>query len=67
MVPEPVADAGVDPLIAWLDDTLAGLADGVAECASHRDAGEMLDAMPSDAVRIDRIARLEKINAAAAA
>lgn len=67
MVSEPVADAGVDPLIAWLDDTLAGLADGVAECASHRDAGEMLDAVPSDAVRIDRIARLEKIKAAAAA
>jgi hypothetical protein len=41
---------------------LAGLADGVVECARRRDAPDI-----SDAVRIDRIARLEKIKAAAAA
>jgi hypothetical protein len=52
----------VDPLTGWLDDVLAGLADGVAACKSSRDGGAL-----SDAVRIDRIARLEKIKAAAAA
>jgi uncharacterized protein DUF222 len=67
VVPEPVADAVVDPLTGWLDDTLAGLADGVADCASQRDAGEVPDVVPSDAVRIDRIALLEKIKAAATA
>ena len=41
---------------------LAGLAAGVAECASPGDAG-----VASDAVRVDRIARLEKIKAAAGA
>jgi hypothetical protein len=46
----------------WLDDVLAGLAEGVAQCAAPGDAGGV-----SDAVRIDRIARLEKIKAAAAA
>ena len=67
VVPEPVADAVVDPLVGWLDGVLAGLADGVADCASQRDAGEVPDAVPSDAVRIDRIALLEKIKSAAAA
>jgi Domain of unknown function (DUF222) len=58
----PAADLRVDPQTDWFDDVLAGLADGVADCASPRDAGEV-----PDAVRIDRIARLEKIKAAAAA
>jgi hypothetical protein len=65
VVPEPVAVA--DPLNGWLDDMLAGLADGVADCASQRDADEVPDAGPSDAVRIDRIALLEKIKAAVTA
>ena len=42
----------VDPLTGWLDDVLAGLADGVAECEGLRDGAEV-----PDAVRIDRIAR----------
>jgi Domain of unknown function (DUF222) len=67
VAPEPVTDAVVDPLTGWLDDMLAGLADGVAECASQRDAGEVPDVVPLDAVRIDRIALLEKIKAAATA
>ena len=41
---------------------LAALADGVADCADLEGAGEV-----PDAVRIDRIARLEKVKAAAAA
>ena len=61
MVPE-VADLVVDPLTGSLNEMLAGLADGVAECADLEDAGEV-----PDAVRIDRIARLEKLKAAAAA
>jgi hypothetical protein len=67
VVPEPVAEAVVDPLTGWLDGVLVGLAQGVADCASQRDAGEVPDAVPSDAVRIDRIALLEKIQSAAAA
>jgi hypothetical protein len=51
-----------DPLTGWLDDVLAGLADGVAACREARDVGEV-----SDAVRVDRISRLEAIKAAAAA
>ena len=62
MVSVPVADLIADPLTGWLDRVLAGLADGVAECANLPDVGEV-----SDAVRIDRIARLEKLKAAAAA
>jgi hypothetical protein len=61
VVPE-VADLVVDPLTGSLNEMLAGLADGVAECSDLEDAGEVLDA-----VRIDRIARLEKLKAAAAA
>ena len=57
---EPVADLVVDPLTGWLDAVLAGLAEGVAAC--ERTA----EGVP-DAVRIDRIARLEKLKAAAAA
>ena len=58
-VAEPDADP-IDPLTGWLDDVLAGLADGVADCS--RDGSGV-----PDAVRIDRIASLEKIKAAAAA
>jgi hypothetical protein len=61
VVPEPVADLVVDLQTDWLDGVLAGLADGV-ESASRRHAGDV-----SDAVRIDRIARLERIKGAAAA
>jgi Domain of unknown function (DUF222) len=57
---EPVTDL-VDPQTSWLDDVLDGLADGVAECA-----GTDPNLVP-DAVRIDRISRLEKIKSAAAA
>jgi Domain of unknown function (DUF222) len=59
VAPEPVTDP-IDPVTGWLDDVLAGLADGVADCSQDGSG-------VSDAVRIDRIARLEKINAAAAA
>ena len=52
----------VDPLTGWLDDVLAGLAGGVADCEGLRDGAEV-----PDAVRIDRIARLEKLKAATAA
>jgi Domain of unknown function (DUF222) len=62
VVPEPVTDGVVDPPTGWLDEVLAGLAGGVVECASPRDAVEV-----SDAVRVDRIGRLERIKAAAAA
>ncbi len=62
VVPEPAADLVIDPQTGWLDDVLACLAEGVAECASPRDAGGV-----SDAMRVDRIARLEKIKAAATA
>jgi len=58
-VAEPDADP-IDPLTGWLDDVLAGLADGVADCS--RDGSGV-----PDAVLIDRIASLEKIKAAAAA
>jgi hypothetical protein len=61
MAPEAVADPVVDPLTGWLDDVLSGLATGVADCASAEPGGA------SDAARIDRIARLEKIKAAATA
>jgi hypothetical protein len=62
VLPAPSKDLATDPKTGWLDGVLVGLAQGVAECASPRDAGEV-----SDAVRVDRIARLEKIKAAAAA
>ena len=62
LVPEPAADLVSDPQTGWLDDVLAGLADGVAECACTGGSGGV-----SDAVRVDRIVRLEKIKAAAAA
>ena len=58
-VAEPDADP-IDPLTGWLDDVLAGLADGVADCS--RDGSGV-----PDAVLIDRIALLEKIKAAATA
>ena len=58
-IAEPDADP-IDPLTGWLDDVLAGLADGVADCS--RDGSGV-----PEAVRIDRIASLEKIKAAAAA
>ena len=59
LAPEPVPDL-VDPQTDWLDGVLAGLAEGVSDCQGSADAA-------SDAVRIDRIARLEKVKAAAAA
>lgn len=59
MVSEPASDL-VDPRTGWLDEVLDGLAEGVAECAGD---GRVV----SDAVRVDRIARLEKIKTAAAA
>ena len=62
VVPKPAVDQVIDRLTGWLDDVLAGLAEGVAECASPGDAGEV-----SDAARFDRIALLEKIKAAAGA
>ena len=55
-------DQVIDRLTGWLDDVLAGLAEGVAESASPGDAGEA-----SDAARVDRIARLERVKAAAGA
>jgi hypothetical protein len=61
LVPAPPTDQVIDPQTGWFDDVLACLAGGVAECTSP-DAGAV-----SDAVRIDRIARLEKIKSAAAA
>jgi hypothetical protein len=51
-----------DPFSGWLDDVLAGLADGIESCADLHDGGA-----ESDAVRIDRLARLEKLKAAASA
>ena len=62
VVPEPAGDLHIDPQTDWLDGVVAGLADGVAVCANPQNGGEV-----SDAVRIDRITRLEKIKAAAAA
>ena len=62
MVHEPAADLRVDPQTEWLDDVLGGLAQGVVACATRGNAAEV-----PGAVRIDRIARLEKIKAAAAA
>src|SRR5687768_16287246 len=62
VVPEPVTDPVIDPQTGWLDEVLAGLADGVAACTSERDTAE-----EPDAVRIDRVAGLENIKAAAAA
>ena len=62
VVPELAADQVSDPQVAWFDDVLACLAAGVTECAGLGDPVEV-----PDAVRIDRIARLEKIKAAAAA
>lgn len=56
------ADQISDPQVGWFDDVLACLAAGVAEFASLGDSVEV-----PGAVRIDRIARLEKIKAAAAA
>jgi hypothetical protein len=61
-VPDPVTGLVIDPLTGWLNGVLAGLADGVGDCASPRDVDDV-----SDAMRIDRIAQLEKIKAAAAA
>ena len=49
-------------MTGWLDDVLAGLADCVAACAMPSNTAEV----PDD-VRIDRIAQLEKVKAAAAA
>jgi Domain of unknown function (DUF222) len=60
VVPEPASDLVIDPQAGWLDDVLDGLAEGVAECAGD---GPVV----SDAARVDRIARLEKIKSAAAA
>src|SRR5215211_1068313 len=54
-------DRSADPLCARLDAMLSELADAVAVCAELRDVGEV-----SDGERIDRIARLEKLKAAAA-
>ncbi|HYP44339.1 MAG TPA: hypothetical protein VEQ66_03970 [Propionibacteriaceae bacterium] len=51
-----VPPVAVDPLVARLDEVLAGLGSAVA------DASEV-----DDAVRIDRIARLEKLRAVTAA
>ena len=62
VIPVPAEELVVDAQTGWFDEVLAGLAAGVAECASPRDAGGV-----SDAVRVDRIARLEKIKAAAGA
>jgi hypothetical protein len=62
VAPEPVTDPVIDAQTGWLDEVLAGLAEGVAACTSQRDTAEV-----PDAVRIDRVARLEKIKAAAAA
>jgi hypothetical protein len=62
LVPEPASDLVNDPQTEWLDDVFGCLAEGVAACASRGNAGGV-----PDAVRIDRIARLEKIKAAAAA
>lgn len=59
---EPVAELAPDRLTARLDDMLSDLAAGVAACADRREVGEV-----SDRVRIDRIARLERLKAAAAA
>jgi hypothetical protein len=59
---EPRLGAATDPLTGELDDILTVLADGVAACAELRDAGAV-----SDRDRIERIARLEAIKAAAAA
>jgi hypothetical protein len=61
VVPEPVTDPVIDPQTGWLDEVLAGLTEGVAACTSQRDTAEV-----PDAVRIDRVARLEKIKASAA-
>ena len=54
-------DRSADPLGARLDAMLSELADAVAVCAELRDVGEV-----SDGERIDRIARLERLKAAAA-
>jgi hypothetical protein len=62
LVQEPASDPVIDPQTEWLDDVLGCLAEGVAACASRGNAGDV-----PDAVRIDRIARLEKIKATAAA
>ena len=62
MVSAPAVDLVIDPQTDWFDDVLARLAAGVAECASSADSGEV-----PDAVRVDRMARLEKIKAAAGA
>src|SRR5688500_5946801 len=61
VVPEPVTDPVIDPQTGWLDEVLAGLTEGVAACTSQRDTAEV-----PDAVRIDRVAWLEKIKASAA-
>jgi hypothetical protein len=54
-------DRSADPLCARLDAMLSELAGAVAVCAELREVGEV-----SDGERIDRIARLEKLKAAAA-
>jgi hypothetical protein len=61
LVSAPTSDL-IDPQTSWLDAVLAGMAESVSDCARAQNAGEV-----PDAVRIDRIARLEKIKAAAAA
>src|SRR5918994_4603070 len=53
-------DCLADPLCAQLDGMLSELAAAVAACADLRDVG-----VGSDGERIDRIARLEKLKAAA--
>ena len=55
-------DCLADPLCAQLDGMLSELAAAVAACADLRDVGVV-----SDGERIDRIARLEKLKAAAGA
>jgi hypothetical protein len=62
LVHEPASDPVIDPQTEWLDDVLGCLAEGVAACTSRGNADDV-----PDAVRIDRIARLEKIKATAAA
>src|SRR5829696_138618 len=54
-------DRSANPLCARLDAMLSELADAVAVCTELRDVGEV-----SDRERIDRIARLESLKAAAA-
>jgi hypothetical protein len=61
LVSAPEVASPVDPLCARLDAMLSELAEAVMACAGLRDVGEV-----SDGERIDRIARLERLKAAAA-